>query len=178
MIVGDERTFGKGTVQTVLDLGRLMSPFSLGATDAGALKLTIQKFYRVRGGSTQLNGVESDIVLPSLTDNPEIGEGSLKNRLSYDEVAPVKIADSMAATPLFLNQLKARSAARVAADPEFGYTTDDMTRVRDKIAQNAISLNEKVRRKELVEDKKRKEQRERKGSPGAGAGSASLRTHP
>jgi carboxyl-terminal processing protease len=161
VIVGDERTFGKGTVQTVLDLGRLMSPFSLGATDAGALKLTIQKFYRVRGGSTQLNGVESDIVLPSLTDNPEIGEGSLKNRLSYDEVAPVKIADSMAATPLFLSQLKARSAARVAADPEFGYTTDDMTRVRDKIAQNAISLNEKVRRKELVEDKKRKEQREK-----------------
>ena len=65
VIVGDERSFGKGTVQTVLDLGRLMSPFSLGIADAGALKLTIQKFYRVRGGSTQLKGVESDIVLPS-----------------------------------------------------------------------------------------------------------------
>ncbi|MGA7391935.1 MAG: carboxy terminal-processing peptidase [Terrimicrobiaceae bacterium] len=161
VVLGDERTFGKGTVQTVLDLGRLMSPFSLGTADAGALKLTIQKFYRVRGGSTQLNGVESDIILPSLTDNSEIGEGSLKNRLAYDEVAPVKIADSMAATPLFLNDLRARSAARVAADPEFGYTMDDMRRVREKIDQNTISLNEKVRRKELVEDKERKEMRDK-----------------
>ena len=161
VVIGDERTFGKGTVQTVLDLGRLMSPFSLGTADAGALKLTIQKFYRVRGGSTQLNGVESDMILPSLTDNSEIGEGSLKNRLAYDEVAPVKIVDSMAATPLFLSQLKARSGPRVAADPEFLYTMEDMRRVREKIVQNTISLNEKVRRKELVEDKKRKELRDK-----------------
>ena len=160
VIVGDERTFGKGTVQTVLDLGRLMPPFSLGSADAGALKLTIQKFYRVRGGSTQLNGVESDIVLPSLTDNSEIGEGSLKNRMAYDEVAPVKIADSMAATPLFLNELKARSSQRLGADPEFLYITEDMRRLRERLAENSISLNEKQRRNELAEDKLRKEQRE------------------
>jgi carboxyl-terminal processing protease len=161
VILGDERSFGKGTVQTVLDLGRLMSPFSLGSADAGALKLTIQKFYRVRGGSTQLKGVESDIILPSLTDNSEIGEGSLKNRLAYDEVAPVKIADSMAATPLFRDELRARSAQRMVADPEFRYTMEDMNRVRAKISENSISLNEKVRRKELVEDKKRKEMRDK-----------------
>jgi carboxyl-terminal processing protease len=161
VIVGDERSFGKGTVQTVLDLGRLMSPFSLGSTDAGALKLTIQKFYRVRGGSTQLKGVESDIILPSLTDNSEIGEGSLRNRLAYDEVAPVKIVDSMAATPLFLDELRARSAQRLAGDPEFRYTIEDMNRVRQKIKENTMSLNEKVRRKELVEDKERKELREK-----------------
>ncbi len=113
VIVGDERTFGKGTVQTVIDVGRLMSPFSLGAADAGALKLTIQKFYRVRGGSTQLNGVSSDVVLPSLFDSSDFGEGSLKNRLAYDEVAPVKIVDSMAATPLFLDELRERSAQRI-----------------------------------------------------------------
>ena len=161
VIVGDERSFGKGTVQTVLDLGRLMSPFSLGTADAGALKLTIQKFYRVRGGSTQLKGVESDIVLPSLTDNSEIGEGSLKNRLAYDEVAPVKIVDSMAATPLFLDELRARSAQRLVGDPEFRYTVEDMSRVRDKIKENVMSLNEKARRKELADDKKRKEHREK-----------------
>ena len=167
VIVGDERSFGKGTVQTVLDLGRLMSPFSLGAADAGALKLTIQKFYRVRGGSTQLKGVESDIVLPSLTDNSEIGEGSLKNRLAYDEVAPVKIVDSMAATPLFLDELRARSAQRIVGDPEFRYTLEDMTRVREKIKENVMSLNEKARRKELVDDKKRKDSREKeRGSRG------------
>ena len=161
VIVGDERSFGKGTVQTVLDLGRLMSPFSLGTADAGALKLTIQKFYRVRGGSTQLKGVESDIVLPSLTDNSEIGEGSLKNRLAYDEVAPVKIVDSMAATPLFLDELRARSAQRLVGDPEFRYTIEDMSRVRQKIKENVMSLNEKTRRKELADDKKRKELREK-----------------
>src|SRR5262245_37011070 len=161
VIVGDERSFGKGTVQTVLDLGRLMSPFSLSTSDAGALKLTIQKFYRVRGGSTQLKGVESDIVLPSLTDNSEIGEGSLKNRLAYDEVAPVKIVDSMAATSLFLDELRARSAQRIVSDPEFRYTIEDMSRVREKIKENVMSLNEKARRKELADDKKRKELREK-----------------
>jgi carboxyl-terminal processing protease len=161
VVVGDERSFGKGTVQTVLDLGRLMSPFSLGTADAGALKLTIQKFYRVRGGSTQLKGVESDIVLPSLTDNSEIGEGSLKNRLAYDEVAPVKIVDSMAATSLFLDELRARSAQRLVTDPEFRYTIEDMSRVREKIKENVMSLNEKLRRKELADDKKRKELREK-----------------
>jgi carboxyl-terminal processing protease len=161
VIVGDERSFGKGTVQTVLDLGRLMSPFSLGSADAGALKLTIQKFYRVRGGSTQLKGVESDIVLPSLTDNSEIGEGSLKNRLAYDEVAPVKIVDSMAATPLFLDELRARSAQRLVSDVEFRYTIEDMSRVREKIKENTMTLNEKLRRKELADDKKRKELRDK-----------------
>jgi carboxyl-terminal processing protease len=159
VIVGDERTFGKGTVQTVIDVGRLMSPFSLGAADAGAIKLTIQKFYRVRGGSTQLNGVASDIVLPSLFDTSDFGEGSLKNRLAYDEVAPVKIVDSMAATPLFLDELRERSAQRVAKDPEFLYTMEDVARLKEKIASNSLSLNEAVRRKELAEEKRRKEQR-------------------
>ncbi len=65
MIVGDERSFGKGTVQQMYDIGRIMPFFSLGSADAGALKLTILKFYRVSGGATQLEGVKSDIVLPS-----------------------------------------------------------------------------------------------------------------
>jgi len=157
VIVGDERSFGKGTVQTVLDIGRVMPFFSLGAADAGALKMTIQKFYRVRGGSTQLKGVESDVVLPSRTDNIEIGEGSLKNRLEYDEVAPVKISESP--TPLFLEELRANSQARIGADPEFLYVSEDMKRLRERIEANTISLNEKERRKELADEKARKEQR-------------------
>ncbi len=165
VIVGDERSFGKGTVQTVLKIGQLMPFFSLGSPEAnssqaGALKLTIQKFYRVKGGSTQLKGVESDIVLPSLSDNAEIGEGSLKHRLNYDEVAPVKIADSMAATPLFIQELKARSTERIAHDTEFAYTQEDVTRFKEKIAENKLSLNQKERQAELVDEKKRKETRE------------------
>ena len=159
VVVGDERSFGKGTVQTVLDIGKVMPFFSLGAADAGALKLTINKFYRVRGGSTQLNGVASDIVLPSRTDNVEIGEGSLKNRLEYDEVAPQKLADWPA--PLFLEELRANSKARVASDPEFAYVSEDMKRLRERITENHLSLNEKVRRQELAQDKARKEERQK-----------------
>jgi len=166
VIVGDERSFGKGTVQTVLKIGQLMPFFSLGSSpdanssQAGALKLTIQKFYRVKGGSTQLKGVESDIVLPSLSDNAEIGEGSLKHRLAYDEVAPVKIADSMAATPLFIQELKARTTDRIGRDPEFAYTLEDVTRFKQKIEENKLSLNQKERQTELADEKKRKETRE------------------
>jgi carboxyl-terminal processing protease len=159
VIVGDERSFGKGTVQTVLDIGKVMPFFSLGSADAGALKLTINKFYRVRGGSTQLNGVASDIVLPSRTDNAEIGEGSLKNRLEYDEVAPQKITEWP--SPLFLEELRASSKARVASDPEFAYVSQDMKRLRERIAENRLSLNEKVRRQELAQDKARKEERQK-----------------
>jgi carboxyl-terminal processing protease len=160
VVVGDERSFGKGTVQTVLELDRLMMPFSFSKSDAGAVKLTIQKFYRVKGGSTQLTGVESDIILPSLTDNPEIGEGSLTNRLPYDEVAPVKIVDAMAATPLFLDELRERSAARVASDPEFAYITEDATRLGERLEENRVSLNLKTRKAEIEADKARKKSRE------------------
>ncbi len=164
LIVGDERSFGKGTVQTVLKLGQLMPFFSLGnsgadANKSGALKLTIQKFYRVKGGSTQFKGVESDIVLPSITDNPELGEGSLKNCLPYDEVASVKIMDS-AAAPLFIEEVKARSAQRVAKDPEFAYTIEDMRRLDERLKANTLSLNEKERRAELAADKERTERRD------------------
>jgi len=153
VIVGDSRTFCKGTVQTVLDVGRFMPFFSLAAADAGSLKLTIQKFYRIKGGSTQLKGVESDIVLPSLYDNPQIGEGALPNALPYDEVPPV--AFQRYEGDLFLNQLRARSMARVVADPEFAYIREEMERIRKRLEENVVSLNEKERQAELQESKAR-----------------------
>lgn len=159
VIVGDERSFGKGTVQTVLELGRFMPIFNLGTPDAGALKLTIQKFYRVKGGSTQLNGVSSDIVLPSVSDNPEIGEGALKNRLPYDEVAPLKIASSPAEVSAYIEELKNRSSTRVAKDPEFDYIVQDSKKLSDKLKANQISLNKDVRSKEMKDEKKIEEQR-------------------
>ena len=70
VIVGDKNTFGKGTVQTILEIGRFTSLLGSRSQEDGALKLTIQKFYRVAGGSTQLHGVASDIVLPTLSDLP------------------------------------------------------------------------------------------------------------
>ena len=88
VIVGDKNTFGKGTVQTLLEVGRFMSPFGFKVADAGALKLTIQKFYRPSGQSTQLKGVESDVVLPSRYAHLDVGEEALKYPLPYDEVKP------------------------------------------------------------------------------------------
>jgi carboxyl-terminal processing protease len=156
VIVGDKSTFGKGTVQTILPIGRFTSLLGSRSDDDGALKLTIQKFYRVAGGSTQLRGVSSDIVLPSLTDQPEFSEGALKNCLSYDEVPKARYTKWSSTHPLFLDELRRRSAERVKNDPEFHYVMEDMARLRKKIAENRISLNEDVRRKELQADKARK----------------------
>src|SRR5438309_5833124 len=159
VVVGDKNTFGKGTVQTILEIGRFTSLLGSRSQDDGALKLTIQKFYRVAGGSTQLHGVASDIVLPSLSDLPELGEGALKNCLPYDEVPSAKYAKWSDTHSLFLDQLKRRSAERVQNDPEFHYVSEDMERYRHKLDENRISLNEDTRHKELDEDKIRKEAR-------------------
>ncbi|MEO6846269.1 MAG: carboxy terminal-processing peptidase [Chthoniobacterales bacterium] len=155
VVAGDERSFGKGTVQTLIEINKVMPLFSLGSSDAGALKLTIQKFYRVKGGSTQLRGVQSDIVLPSPTDNPEIGESAFKNPLEYDEVAPALKIDANVASGLYLDELRHRSEARVAQDPEFTYIKQDDKRFQEKIDRNTVSLNEKQRRQEIQQDKER-----------------------
>lgn len=153
VVVGDSSTFGKGTVQTMVDIGNFI-PMSSGA---GALKLTIQKFYRVSGGSTQLRGVISDVKLPSLWEQSDIGEGSLKGPLGYDTIAPV--AFDKLEKPLFVQELKQKSSTRVIADQEFKWVMEDGERLRKRIAENKISLNEKTRKAEVDDDKSRKEAR-------------------
>jgi carboxyl-terminal processing protease len=159
VVVGDKNTFGKGTVQTILPIGRFASLLGSHSDEDGALKLTIQKFYRVAGGSTQLHGVASDIVLPSLSDLPEYGEGALKNALPYDEVAKARYTKWSDSHSLFIDQLRRRSEERIKNDPEFHYVVDDMDRLRHKLDENRISLNEDARKKELQDDKARKENR-------------------
>jgi carboxyl-terminal processing protease len=159
VIVGDKNTFGKGTVQTILPIGRFASLLGSHSDEDGALKLTIQKFYRVAGGSTQLHGVTSDVVLPSLSDLPEFGEGALKNALPYDEVAKARYTKWSDSHSLFIDQLRRRSEERVKNDPEFHYVMEDMDRLRHKLDENRISLNEDERKKQLQDDKLRKETR-------------------
>src|SRR5438067_4723722 len=159
VIVGDKNTFGKGTVQTILPIGRFTSLLGSRSDDDGELKLTIQKFYRVACGSTQLHGVASDIVLPTLTDLPEFGEGALKNCLPYDEVPKARYTKWSDGHPLFVEELKRRSTERVQHDPEFHYVMEDMERLRHKLDENRITLNEDGRRKEIQEDKLRKDVR-------------------
>ena len=157
VIVGDKNTFGKGTVQTLLELSRFMSPFGFKTADAGALKLTIQKFYRPSGQSTQLKGVESDVVLPSRYAHLEVGEDALKFPLPFDEV---KAADyDKWPGPWFdLGDLRAKSAARVKADPEFRYLQTDIDKMDSRTKSNVLSLNESERRAERDADKKHGEE--------------------
>ncbi len=159
VVAGDKSTFGKGTVQTILPIGRFASLLGSASDEDGALKLTIQKFYRVAGGSTQLHGVSSDIVLPSLSDLPEFGEGALKNPLPYEEVPKAKYTKWSDTHSLFIDQLKLRSEERIKNDPEFHYVMEDIERLRHKLDDNRISLNEDFRKKELADDKLRKEMR-------------------
>ena len=156
VIVGDKSTFGKGTVQTLLELSRFMSPFGFKVADAGALKLTIQKFYRPSGQSTQLKGVESDVVLPSRYAHLEVGEDALKFPLPFDEVKPADYEKWPG--PWFdLGDLRAKSTTRVKADPEFRYLQQDIDKMDTRIKSNTLSLNESERRAERDADKKRAE---------------------
>ncbi len=154
VIVGDKSTFGKGTVQTLLEVGRFMSPFGFKVADAGALKLTIQKFYRPSGQSTQLKGVESDIVLPSRLAHLDVGEDSLKYPLAFDEVKPADYEKWPGPVP-DLNDLRTRSAARIKNDPEFKYLEQDIAKMDERIKANSLSLNKAEREDEIAADKKR-----------------------
>lgn len=88
IVIGGKQTYGKGTVQNVLDLNRYLRNSDIG--DMGALKMTTQKFYRVNGGSTQLEGVKSDVVVPDQFSYVDIGERDTENPLPWDKITPAK----------------------------------------------------------------------------------------
>ncbi|NRA92193.1 MAG: carboxy terminal-processing peptidase, partial [Psychroserpens sp.] len=88
VIIGSKQTFGKGTVQTVFDLNRMVRNSSSG--DMGALKFTIQKFYRINGGSNQLRGVKSDVVIPNRLSYIDIGERNEENPLDWSQIEPAQ----------------------------------------------------------------------------------------
>ena len=88
IIIGSDQTFGKGTVQTVVDLNRMVRNNTSG--DIGALKMTIQKFYRINGGSNQLEGVKSDVVIPNRYSYIDIGEKNEENPLPWSQIEPAE----------------------------------------------------------------------------------------
>ncbi|WP_435413094.1 carboxy terminal-processing peptidase [Psychroserpens mesophilus] len=88
IIIGSDQTFGKGTVQTVVDLNRMVRNNTSG--DIGALKMTIQKFYRINGGSNQLEGVKSDVVIPNRYSYIDIGEKNEENPLPWSQIEPAQ----------------------------------------------------------------------------------------
>jgi carboxyl-terminal processing protease len=120
------------------------------AEDPGALKTTISKFYRPSGKSTQIEGVKSDIVLPSLTDLPEISEKEMQNPLAWDTVPSAIFANDDRVSS-YLATLRARSTERVAKDPDFIELQKDREEFRKRRDAKSISLNEPERRREKTE---------------------------
>ncbi len=149
VIVGDSATFGKGTVQTIEPLGQIMEQLQA-KTDSnpGELKYTIEKFFRPSGSSTQLNGVASDIIIPSTTSvAEEYSEKMLEYAMPWDTV-PGATFDRLGTVQPLLADLKRRSTARIAKDPDFAVLQKVIDEERRVLGQKTIQLNEQVRLKE------------------------------
>lgn len=161
VVVGDTSTFGKGTVQNIQPLARIMDQVGLGHLyDPGALKITTDKFYRPSGASTQLRGVASDIVLPSTSDVSGVSESALKDPLPWDVVPPASYERLNRVAP-YVIELRDNAARRVAAEKDFGYLAGDIARFKQRLATRTVSLNEADRRRELAQDKARAAERAR-----------------
>ncbi len=155
IIIG-EPTFGKGTVQTLIDLDRYVPGEN---ADLGRLRLTMAEFFRVSGGSTQLRGVEPDIRFEFGLDLDDHGERSLENALPWDRIRPASYARYKETD---VNRLRQRSASRIAADDGFRMLASRGQLLSEINQQDVVSLRETERRVESERrDKIIKEERDR-----------------
>ncbi len=143
LIIG-ETTFGKGTVQNMLDLDRMARNDS---PTYGQLKLTVAQFFRVNGGSTQHKGVEPDIAFPATWDANEFGESSYDNALPWTSVPSARFERRGDFAPL-VPQLEARHVARIARDQEYQWWLQDLEDYRKQRGTKSVSLLESARRTE------------------------------
>ncbi|KEA52933.1 MULTISPECIES: carboxy terminal-processing peptidase [Mangrovibacter] len=152
LIVG-EPTFGKGTVQQYRSLNRIYDQMLRPEWPAlGSVQYTIQKFYRINGGSTQLKGVTPDIMMPTGTENTETGEKYEDNALPWDSIKAAHYTKTGSMTPFEPELLKLHQA-RIEKDPEFQYIMKDIARFNaNKDRRNIVSLNLAQREKENQED--------------------------
>jgi carboxyl-terminal processing protease len=163
LIVGDRTTHGKGTVQSLNSLKQLRQVFPpevIGTNDPGALKLTIRKFYRANGHSTQLKGVTPDVVLTSVANHLDVGESSLDNPLQSDSIAPADF-DALDLVAPYVDELRRRSEARIASAKDYDYVREDVELYQKNKAEKSVSLNEAERLKEKQEADARKKSREK-----------------
>jgi carboxyl-terminal processing protease len=155
LVVGDSTTHGKGTVQMLIDLGQQLRTGEA-PPKIGALKLTIQQFYRVNGDSTQNHGVASDIVLPSITDHLGTGEKELEHALAFDRVQPVEHEELAQVSSKLKADLRARSVQRVKQSPDFTKLAKEIERLEAQRARKTIPLNEKELREQFNKDEAEK----------------------
>jgi len=158
VIVGESSTFGKGTVQTMVDVGPQL-PLFAAKDKAGSIKVTIQKFYRPSGSSTQMEGVVPNIVMPSIMDALEVGEAHMDNALPHDRIRPAADFRPEDKRALFIPRLKELSQERISKCQDFNYSIQDILKTKERIKKNQISLNLAERKRELAESEEQRKQR-------------------
>lgn len=151
IVIGSKHTYGKGTVQNVIDLNQFVRGNSLG--DLGALKTTTQKFYRIDGGSTQLKGVLSDVVLPDRFHYLDMGERDATNAMPWDKIDPAKY------TPVSngFEAVIAKSNSRITANDNFKLIDENAKWIFERKDDNDFDLNlETFKAKMQASDEKAK----------------------
>ncbi|MEH6408170.1 MAG: carboxy terminal-processing peptidase [Leeuwenhoekiella sp.] len=153
VIIGSKQTYGKGTVQNVYDLNRWLRQNDLG--DMGALKITTQKFYRINGGSTQLEGVKSDVVVPDRYSYIDIGERDLENPLPWDKIEPAdyKVWDGY----IDYDQTIKSSKARMAKNKQLQLIDENAKWIKSKQGDTVWPLNLKEYASKMAENEKEAE---------------------
>lgn len=151
-VVVGESTFGKGTVQTVLDLKRFIND----PEEVGELKLTFQKFYRVTGSSTQIKGVTPDVLLPSAFSREEFGEGSRPNALPWDLIQGTAFRPVTDVNDKMIASLNKSYQERVKYDASLKKSIRDTEELKRNMSETIVSLNEAKRKAEADEAQKRK----------------------
>lgn len=137
IILGSKQTYGKGTVQNVVDLNNVISGNTYG--DLGSLKITTDKFYRVNGGSTQLEGVKSDLIFPNRYSYIDIGEKDLENPLSWDKIDPARYDNSVKV--FNYAQAISNSKERIGQNEYFTIIDQHAKLIKSKQDDKTISLN-------------------------------------
>jgi len=165
LIVGDTSTHGKGTVQSLVPVNVYYTNLTHRpalANDPGAMKITIKKFFRPSGASSQKTGVIPDLILPSvLGESKEIGESTLDNPLPAGRPIPSAQYEHLNLVAPCLPELRKRSAQRLATDPEYAYIRQDIELYKRLLADKSVSLNEKQRLKQNEEDEAREQARQK-----------------
>jgi carboxyl-terminal processing protease len=137
IILGSKQTYGKGTVQNVVDLNNVISGNTYG--DLGSLKITTDKFYRVNGGSTQLEGVKSDLIFPNRYSYIDIGEKDLENPLSWDKIDPARYDNSVKV--FNYAQAISNSKERIGQNKYFSIIDQHAKLIKSKQDDKTISLD-------------------------------------
>lgn len=148
-IVVGEQSFGKGTVQNVLNLQRWIPKEE---EKLGQLKLTIAKFYRVNGGSTQNEGVTPDLKLPSVYDETTVGESTYPNALPYDEISSSQYNLVNYISEDLIAALKTKYENRIEEDEDLQELIADARKMREEKKKTSISINESTRRAQMEQE--------------------------